>query len=365
MRPVGLLVCAAFCAAVVWLGVGAAVGSAPQAEGVKISLVPEAGGSVPKTFTPLKAVSGGKPFQFKGMRGELSIGGKPVPIEMRYAADAFHIGLDCSGNGTVEPKEFVKLDQSLSATYQVKADDKAFVVRLVNVRYGKLTTGEGLTSGTVTIQCAMKGSFNGEQILLFDDDMDGTFTQDGKDAIAIGKSPTAVPLEKFHQVGSGHYQLAVADDGKSITFTKLKDLKLGVVETPFKTGLKCLALTSTEGYSYNVADSGRTGIPAGEYKLSYGVVATGSQMAVIRPTKDCPTYPIEADKINRLRIGPHLVVDFTAEYSNRTVTVAPNVVVHGSGGETYYFDYGGGIGRPHVILAEGNRRLSDTPMSYG
>ena len=80
-------------------------------------------------------------------------------------------------------------------------------------------------------------------------------------------------------------------------------LELGIVELPYRSGIKCLAFADKAGKSYDLAISARTGIPPGSYRLSYGVLTGGGLMTVVAPTEACPTYEIQAGKINVVRIG--------------------------------------------------------------
>jgi hypothetical protein len=221
-------------------------------------------------------------------------------------------------------------------------------------------------SGGYFICSFQQGTYDGTMLRLFDDNLDGTFTQDGKDAIMIGKSPVAIPLMKVHQIGNQFCQLEVASDGSQITVTPVSGLQLGVVETCFKRGLKCLAMTDDQGNSIDLATSGRSGIPAGRYKLNYGVLADGPMVTIIKPTEACPVYDIQAGKVNVLRLGKPLWVSFAASTSAAgTVTVSPRVKVYGAAGEEYSSDLSGGTGRPHVLMLDGKKVLQDVAMSYG
>jgi hypothetical protein len=348
--------------------------SAEDAAGKQVALTTKTGDVALAAFTPSKALTGGKPFRITGDSGTLSVAGTDVKFGVLWNAGlkAFFAAMDVNGNGTLDPGEYAKLSQTLSATFQVKVGDKVHAVRVADLSIMTKGTGNigGSTISTVAggyFVCSFQqGTCDGTMIRLFDDNLDGTFTQDGKDAIMIGKSPVAIPLMKVHQIGTQFCTLEVATDGSQVTVTPVSGLQLGAVETCFKRGLKCLAMTDEQGNSVDLAASGRTGIPAGKYRMVYGVLSDGAAVTVIKPTEQCPVYEIQAGKINTLRLGKPLWVSFAATGSVSTnVTVTPRVKVYGAAGEEYSSDLSGGTGRPHVQMYEGKKLVQDVAMSYG
>jgi len=354
------------------LALSFAASVAPAAEvpaaGTKVVMTPARGSGVLKVVTPAKAVHGGKLFRITGASGPLAVGGSSVLFGVRYlqATNAFYGAMDLNGNGKLDAREYVKFSTSRSATYNVKIDGQAYAIRVADVRVGT-RAGGGITMvyGGYIVLTYFQGNFAGTTVRLYDDNADGKLTQDGQDAISFGRSTFALPLGKVHQIGQHHWQLDVAADGLSITFAPAGELELGIVELPYRRGLKVLALTDDQGRSYDLLTSGRTGIPAGSYHLRYGVLTAGKLMTVIAPTDACPAYDIQAGKINTLRLGKPIRVSFRATYTGGNLRVSPQVQVFGAGGEEYSFDFSGGTGRPHVLLMAGSKLLQDIPMKYG
>ncbi len=343
-----------------------------QADGQQVELRYQTGAEALKAFTPSKALTGGKPFRLSsGASGTLDIAGTPVSMVVAWhkGMQAFLAGMDKNGDGKVEQREFVKLSDALSGTFKVKADDKTHIVRVADLRISVKNENDnsGITSvsGGYIVAGFYQGLYEGTLVRVFDDDLNGSISQDGKDSIMVGRSGAAIPLMKFHQVGSLHCSLEVAADGSSMTITPMKEVALGIVTTSFRRGLKVLAIVDDQGKSYDLVTSGKSGIPAGSYKLSYGVLSRGSAFTVIKPTDKCPTYDIQAGKINRLLIGAPLWVSFGASIQQGNIHVSPFVRIYGAANEEYCFDFSGGTGRPHVLLIEGGRQLQDIPMSYG
>lgn len=338
----------------------------------KVELSYQTGAEALKAFTPSKALTGGKPFRLStGASGTLDVAGTPVNMVIAWhkGMQAFLAGMDQNGDGKVEQKEFVKLSDTLSGTFKVRAGDKTHIVRVADLRISVKNENDnsGITSvsGGYIVAGFYQGTYDGTLVRVFDDDLNGSISQDGKDSIMVGRSGAAIPLMTVHQVGNLHCSLEVAADGSSMTITPMKEVALGIVETSFRRGLKVLALVDDQGKSYDLVTSGNSGIPAGSYKLSYGVLSSGSAFTIIKPTDKCPTYDIQAGKINRLLLGPQLWVSFSASVRQGNISVSPSVRIYGAANEEYCFDFSGGTGRPHVLLIEGNSQLQDIPMSYG
>ena len=343
-----------------------------QAGGQKVELRYQTGAEALRAFTPAKALTGGKPFRLSsGASGTLDIAGTPVKMVVVWhkGMQAFLAGMDKNGDDEVEQREFVKLSDTLSGTFKVRAGGKTHIVRLADLRISVKNendnSGSTHVSGGYIVAGFYQGIYDGTLVSLFDDDLNGSISQDGNDSIMVGRSGAAIPLKTVHQIGSLHCSLEVAADGSSMTITPLKEVSLGIVETSFKRGLKVLAIVDDQGKSYDLVTSGKSGIPAGSYKLAYGVLSSGSAFTVIKPTDKCPTYDIQAGKINRLLIGAPLWVSFSASVQQANIRVSPIVKIYGAANEQYCFDFSGGTGRPHVLLIEGGTQLQDIPMSYG
>lgn len=339
-----------------------------SAEPGQTKLTYEAGNPVARLLTPVKALTEGHPFQVQGAQGRISVAGTNVLVGAQHAGNDFAIGMDLDGSGAIDRKELAAVGKTRSVSFDLKigasGDKKDYSIALTDLRFAVQGNAVAVFMGKALINCCRKGTVNGVEVRILDDNMDGKFTQDGLDAIAIGTSPAALPLRAVHQIGSKICRLEVAEDGSTLTATPLSDVKLGVVDSSYKTAaLKCLILSGKEG-AFDVAASGRTGIPAGEYKLAYGVLASGQEMVAMVPTTASPTYAIEADKLNTIRIGAPLKVQFAAAYADNKVTVSPAIQVVGAGGERYPMDFNASA-RPHVLFMNGESVLSDNAMEFG
>jgi hypothetical protein len=345
--------------------------TAQESTGKQVELRYQSNQEALAAFTPAKAMTGGSLFSIRGDAGTLEVAGAPVKFAVRWhqGLQVFFAAMDTNGNGTLDENEWCQMNLSGTATFQdVKVGDKKHIVRIANLRVAtKQTQGGGILyfSGGYVVCGFYNGLYEGTPIRVFDDNLDGVITQDGKDAVMVGRGGAAIPLMKFHQIGNRHCSLEVAKDGSTVTVTPVSSPALGIVETSFKRGLKVLAMVDSQGSSYDLVASGRTGIPAGSYKLVYGVLSDGSAFTVIKPTDKCPVYEVQAGKINTLRIGAPLWVSFDASFSKGNVMVSPAVNIYGAANEEYCFDFSGGTGRPHVLMMEGQTVLENNPMGYG
>jgi hypothetical protein len=336
----------------------------------------ESGGPVGSIYTPVKLVQHGTRFgSGDAAHTKVRIGGMSRIVAGRWVVDGYTVGLDCDGDDKVSSDEWARLGATHhDATFLLKVKgletDRAYAVRFYDVRVGVRNNQSISISGRVMVAGCQTGRLDDVYIRLFDDNLDGRFTQDGKDAVAIGGCPGAMPLWKFHQIGRTHYRLEVDSEGASITLTPVTDLQLGRVDVPIpSSNLRCLFLVDETGERcYDVRASGKTGLPAGTYKLAYGVLAAGSRMLVAGPTKDTLTYTIEPNVVNILRFGAPATVTFRARLhrGNDQVQIDSPITPYGAGGERYSVLFAGyhPFGDPHVALANGNAVLTNNYMVY-
>jgi hypothetical protein len=325
-------------------------------------------------MTPQRAHTRGKSFLIRGDSGSIAIGGRSVNIGGRMDGRRFMVALDANGDGQMQQQEWVLIGRDATAAFEIKAGDKTIPIVLQQVRGQRSRSGKlAYLRGVAVAASAMAGRVGAETIRLIDDNLDGLLTLNGEDAIAIGRSRLALPLSKMHKIGGAHYRLELSAQGESLTLEPAPDLALGVVELPRTMRNVPVVIVSDEG-AYEVSEDGKRGIPAGDYRLSYGVLGRGAKVVVFRPpldsktkqpTADALVYPVQADMINALRIGAPVRVLFNAQYTENEIKVAPSFAFRGAGGERYDFELAGGFGKPKIALTEGDRQLHVGSMEYG
>lgn len=351
-----------------WPAALSAASSGPADSG-STKLTFELANELMNVVTPCRAMTGGSEMKIAGESGTIDICGSQVAVNVAMNPQAAFIGLDVNGNGKVDPNEMQKINHG-DAAFKLKIGEKdkkeyAVVLKGVNI-ISKEKVIEGATARYFTANC-FKGTINGVTVRLIDDNLDGKITQDGSDAIVIGQSQYALPLLKQHTIGNAIYELKVADDGASLEFTK-QTAKLAQVEVPLlkSPGVGCvIVVDQANGRAFDLVTS-KSGIPAGSYKLSYGTIGQGKDQLQIRPTTASPTYELQEDMLNVLKMGPAFKVQFMAGYNEakNEVTVFPRVSVVGAGKEVYNVSLSG-LKPPQVTFTEGTKVVSREGMSFG
>ena len=345
--------------------------AAQKQDSGQLSLTPEIGSTVLRIVTPSEAVRGGRTFTIRaigGTTGHIRVAGTSIVAAGQRTGAKSWFGIDADGDGKLSRSEMKPVSSSgMGFQLKLSGSGRKYAIAVTRVTVTTEGSGRTITTGTYTTACCMKGAVNGQSIRLLDDNLDGKYTQDGKDAVALGSSLAAVPLMKVHQLGTDHYRLTVAEDGTSVSFERLADQELGVVKIPGSSAFKCLVMTSGPK-AYDMKTSGPTGVPPGQYKLLYGMVGTSTRLVTLVPTQKSLTYDIQGGMLNTLRIGAPLRVDFSGSFttgSKASVTVYPSVQILGAGNELYKPDYLGKMSTPTVALKAGEKVLASSNMEYG
>ena len=362
-------------AAIVWPAATAAGADSGQSGSTKLAY--EISNEAFNLQTPHKALVGGVAVKLTSDKGEIDINGNKVALAGAFLGADQAIGVDVNGNGTVEQSEVRRVVLGTVAfKVKVGADKKEVGIGFQKIAMAaKPAVKPGGPNVVSAMSCCvfpagcLKGSVNGAQVRILDDNLDGKITQDGKDSIVIGSSMFAQPLMKQHLIGNALYELKVSEDGTSLDYAKVSDVKLDKVDVPLmkSPAVGCLVLVDdSTGRVVDVA-ANKTGIPAGSYKLCYGTIGAGIYMLTIRPTTKMAAMDVKDEGANNLKIGPAFKLDFKATYNaaKNVVTVMPFFTVEGAGNERYDVALTSSMLAPMVTFMEGNRTISRESMSYG
>jgi hypothetical protein len=285
----------------------------------KMTLTYDSGKNV-KCLTP-RWSSGGVPLNINAGSGNASIAGADVPVAGWKSGAFYRIGLDMNGDGIVNSEEYRKVAPSGSVVLTGKVGEKEVSVRCADV----LVNYDDKKGEVQSLKWRMQGVYGwvgkigSVSVRILDENLDGKYGNDGNDAIQIGESKLALPFRGKHRIGDDFYTLKIAPDGSSLEFTKIADTKVGLVRTPFPGKfLIGLVLDGGDG-AFDIQACSRTGIPAGTYQVSYGVVGDPrSPAAIFRGRGAVLKYDIQADMKNTLRIGPPMQLVFAADYKKET-----------------------------------------------
>jgi hypothetical protein len=370
--------------------------AAPAAEGDsgKITLTYDNGKKV-TCLTPQWA-SGGTQMNISGSIGKAKIGGKSVAVSGWQSAKGCKIGLDSNGDSIVNTQEFKMVPTGGSVVLIGKIDDKELAIRCSDVaisydaKAGEVRNMRWRMQGVY----GWVGQIGSVDIRILDENLDGKYGHDGKDAIQIGKSRLALPLRGKHRIGQEFYKLKISEDGSSLEYTRLSDVAVGLVRTPFPGKFLVGLVLDGKAGAFDIQACSKSGIPAGDYNVVYGVVGNPrSPIALYRGRRGGAAlkYNIQADMKNLLRIGPPLQLVFNASYkqeekkpSNKndknkkpTRKTSRKQVTHkisvnkperviGAAGEEYgplvFPNVRSPRGRPGVIVYQGSKILTKTVL---
>jgi len=370
----------------------AAKPAAPAADGDsgKITLTYDSGKRV-TCLTPQWA-SGGTQLNVSGSIGKANIGGKSVAVSGWQLPKGCKIGMDSNGDSIVNTSEYKIVATGGSTVLTGKIGDKELAIRCSDVaisydaKEGEVRNMRWRMQGVY----GWIGQLGSVQIRILDENLDGKYGNNGKDAIQIGKSRIALPLRGKHMIGEDFYKLKISEDGSSLEYTRLSDVPVGLVRTPFPGKYLVGLVLDGKAGAFDIQACSRSGIPAGDYSVVYGVVGNPrSPIALYRGRRGGANlkYNIQADKNNLLRIGPPLQLIFSASYrqeekkpshnkndkNKKPVKVNRKQMTHkisvnkperviGAAGEEYgplvFPNVRSPRGRPGVIVYQGSKALA-------
>jgi len=327
-------------------------------------------------YLTASSASGRNRIESKSSLIKLNIGGKIYQAAGWPGANGARLGLDTDGDGIVADSEYRPMAKDGSVTLTAKTENGDLSIRCVDIRINYDAKKNEVTLMSWKVQClyGWTGEIDSVKIRIVDDNFDGKYGNDGGDAILIGDSEIALPLRYYHKIGDNFYQIQITTDGSSITYREIDFSQMGLVKTPLPSKqLHCLILESGGG-AFDIRKCEKTGIPAGTYYLSYGVLGDQKSGLPFFRGNDPPKYDIAPDKINTLRIGPPFQLVFFSKFQKEDKEKKmPNMIgirhpeyIMGSGGETYgplkFPNVSNPQTRPAIMIVRGTKSLFQTIM---
>ena len=224
---------------------------------------------------------------------------------------------------------------------------------------------------------SMVGEVAGDEIQVFDDNMDGQYGSQPKlwwrlglregelqpifDTMRVGRSKRAVPWSEYVELSSGWHQLRSEGSGVRVTAAPA-ELKTGTLKVDVKGATPewlVVKGTGTFQYSYfDVMANGKKGIevPAGSYELYVGEVRKGKRKQVMKslilPGEGTKKWTVNPGETTKIELGAPYAFDFEAKDSSAEVTVVGgSVAIVGRGGEVYE-RFWNCVPRPDVSIRE-------------
>jgi len=308
---------------------------------------------------------------------KLTIGGQTVQAAGWGDKTGSRLGVDTDADGLVNTGEYRNVAKDGSVILTAKRGGKELTIRCMDVEivYDKKKNEVTLMKWRMRGLHGWVGQIDSLNIRIIDDNFDGKYGHDGRDAILIGDSKIALPLRHYHRLGEKFYKFEITADGSSLKFQQIKSPHLGMVRSPLPaSSVVGLVLENGSG-AFDIQACSKTGIPSGKYHLAYGAMGDPKSPLPFFRVQNTVQYDIETDKINTLRIGPPLQLVFWAEFkeevNDKKKTVRRIGIRHpdqiiGAGGEMYgpvsFPNARSEKGRPGIMILQGNKPLVKTTM---
>lgn len=364
VRKTRIALCLTILAALVgyWY-VGSVFGQEATDEGTTITLSRKLSSAVADIITPADVQPTRNRWEGRSGRATVTIEGRDMLVQVQNNT----IGLDIDGDGSIGAREWTGLSNQGEAAFKIPVDtgDSSRREHIGVVMHDVIVHANRALVGRIAPASCMEGRYLGQYIRLFDDNLDGQFTLDGNDAIAIGSTAAAVPLLATHRIGNSFCRVQVAADGSSATFTPLTDVVVAQVKVPVRSNLLAAMVLSDGQQAYDLTTTNQ--IPPGRYQLVYGLLKSGRTNTPMMPSASALTYDIQAGMINTIQIGPPLWISFRAVVSGNTFKIGPPLTVYGTGGEQYEvsFDSGGNASLPIIRASVDGTVMASQSMEYG
>ncbi len=183
---------------------------------------------------------------------------------------------------------------------------------------------------------------NKAQIGIIDNNNNGKYDENGKDAISVGLNGYLTPISEIVNLGGALYRLKIEENGKKI-WVKEYDGETGKLDV--RSGHKSLGVLASA-----VFQNGQTWIDLAALKDKAAVVPTGTwtfvagevkavsggQAAQMRTGKMAPVV-VTKDETAKVNWGMDLKIDFDFSVNGGTVAIeVASVHVYGGSEEEYY-----------------------------
>ena len=269
-----------------------------------------------------------------GVPPTVTIAGHDIVLE----EGSSHFGADMDGDGNVTAKESLTKGGREGLPFRIRIEDGPDGEKRYIGLYmmGPHRIGKDYHGSVAPLSCK-KAVIDGQVVRIFDDNLDGAYTTDGKDAIIIGDSAKmAVPFYSAQKIGESFYDVTIESDGSALTLTRV-EAPTATVELATKVR-SIRAFVITDGARvYDLTQVSE--ILPGKYKLFYGIVASRKDYPIlVVPSDMSVTYDVQADKINQLRVAEPLWIWYAGGVNGRYVSVNETKIM-GSGGEHYLVSF--------------------------
>jgi hypothetical protein len=358
-------------AVVCMLAVCAATASAGQ--NGTASLKRQTGQEILPPWLPATITDSVRRISLWGASGQTELAGRKLRVAATVRRGRQFLALDANGDGKfvrdeiylVADKEDLLIELDLPADGQQPAVQTAVLLREIRLQTmnGKVT---GISASLLPGNCR-QGKILGHRVRLLDSNLDGKITQDGRDAIQIARSSAALPLRTHHAIDGKLVELDLSDDQTGLRWAVRGQVPTGQAQMP-KLGdgkIAALVVTNADGHAYDLAVTPQ--IPAGSYRLVYGIAAGGGKTLPFWAGIECRKMRIAPGQATDVPFGKPGVL-FSATVSDGSYTVGPQMWVVGQAGEVYGQNIShvdGGVSPPDLELLAAGKVVEAVSMGYG
>lgn len=240
--------------------------------------------------------------------------------------------------------------------------------------------GQTLPQSATLYYCSgfvMKGTLNGSTILIYDNDMDGSFTMSDSARVVAGGTGSAcalAPLSKHLATPTGLYRInSIAENGLEMECERVAEetAKLAFAFNSAEGELHAVFGSKKADLNFVAVANPRVGselvVAPGSYDLQYGMVYAPRLNKIVASVTKGKLGAAEAatstEKPSKFALGGPFNLTFTHRMSGDKLTVNPATFkVTGQGGEEYH---GVKFASAEIGLVSGGKAVSIGKMAFG
>jgi hypothetical protein len=260
------------------------------------------------------------------------------------------LAVDINGDGKVDEKA-----KGISSEMKLKAktvDGKPFTY---GVRFKKTGDAWSHSAGG-----AMVGKAKGTNIAVIDQNNNGVYNDYGVDAMVVGSGDAAAYLSRVVNLGGELFSFDISADGTSANIAPFAGESGTVdVRTAFEGNgdIRAVVISNEKGdVSFNAAATKKAlRVPAGQWVISGGLVANGSETVRVRQG-NMAAIAVAAGKETALSWGGPIKIDFNYTLAGDKLTVPYNLKYFGKSGEEYH-DFLPDATSPQIVVMDKKKRI--------
>lgn len=352
IKPVAYLIAAVALASAAWAEKPATAPAGPE----KIKLTPVVLGSAVPVYSP----AGGRSITFSASHQVDTITVGDFAFDLGWAPGRTEFAARFA-NGSVRP---VRVGNNMAEPVAFEiAKGKPYSIAFPSAFVSRVTASVRYRPGVM-----LRGTIGGQQIALFDDNMDGKYDLT-KDAVRFGINGGNIAMfskmRKYVAAKGAVVELQDLSDTLELTVQKYAG-PTGKLNVVADLASEMHVLVHSDEVSITAAPTPRhefTVVP-GEYKMTGGAVYSTSLRKIVAVVSSAEkAVTVEEGKTAVLQVGAPLALQFPVAVQGRRVTVSPSFAMVGRGAEKY--THLKPVGEPIVYWVINGQISQAGRMEYG